>query len=236
MKKVAILQSSYIPWKGYFDIIRNVDEFVLLDDVQFTRRDWRNRNRIKTRNGPLWLTIPVQVKNKYHQLIKDTRINGNSWANQHLTSIEHHLGKCMHFKTCRPVLSSLYEEAMEHELLSSVNYLFIKRICELLSISTPLRWSSEFELHPEKSRKLLNICKDLSADVYVSGPAAKDYLDCKIFEDEGVSVEWFDYSGFPEYEQLHPPFEHAVSIIDLLANTGDSAQEFLSRSAGAIAK
>lgn len=228
-KRVAILQSSYIPWKGYFDTIRSVDEFVLFDDVQFTRRDWRNRNRIKTRNGPLWLTIPVQVKNKYHQLIKDTRIDGNSWSKQHHMSIEHHLGKCKHFNDFRKEIADLYEEAHQMEFLSEVNHLFISRICKVLDISTPLRWSSEFELHPDKSLKLLNICKDLNATEYVSGPLAKDYLDCKLFEAEGVSVDWFNYSGFPEYEQLHPPFDHAVTILDLLANTGTSAGQFLNR-------
>lgn len=236
MKKVAILQSSYIPWKGYFDMIGSVDEFVLFDDVQFTRRDWRNRNRIKTRNGPLWLTIPVQVKNKFYQSIKETRIDGNTWAKQHLNSIEHHLGKSKYFPTYKTALASLYEEAKDLELLSSVNYLFINKFCKILNITTPLRWSSEFELHPDKSRKLLNICKDLSADVYISGPAAKDYLDCQMFADESIAVEWFDYSGYPEYEQLYPPFDHAVSIIDLLVNTGESAPDFLKKNMGATVK
>lgn len=217
-------------------MIRSVDEFVLFDDVQFTRRDWRNRNRIKTRNGPLWLTIPVQVKNKYHQLIKETRIEGDSWTKQHLSSIEHHLGKCRYFTEYKDLFTSLYEEAKQMEMLSEVNHLFISKFCEILKITTPLRWSSEFELHPDKTRKLLNICNDLSASVYVSGPAAKDYLDVQLFEDEGVSVEWFDYSGFQEYEQLYPPFDHAVSIVDLICNTGEHAPEFSSRSAGATVK
>ena len=236
MKRVAILQSSYIPWKGYFDLIRNVDEFVLFDDVQYTRRDWRNRNRIKTKNGPLWLTIPVQVKSKYHQLIKETRIADKGWAKQHFSSIEHHLGKCKKFAACRDLLASLYDEAAGQEYLSEVNHTFISNFCDLLGIATRLRWSSEFELHPERSRKLLNICKDLDAGVYVSGPAAKEYLNCQMFESEGISVEWFDYSNYPEYEQLYPPFEHSVSIIDLIANTGSKALEFMNRSERASSK
>lgn len=226
-RKVAILQSSYIPWKGYFDQINSVDAFVLYDCVQFTRRDWRNRNKIKTPHGLHWLTIPVDVKGKFFQSISDTRISGNAWAQEHFLSLKHHYAGAPFFKKYELELKEMYGQAAEISELSKVNHLFLSRICNWLGINTPLRWADEFQLEDGKSERLFGICKQLNADVYISGPAAKDYLDESIFKQNGMKVEWADYSGYPEYRQSHAPFEHGVTVLDLLFNEGEDAPKFM---------
>ena len=226
MKKAAILQSNYIPWKGYFDLINMVDVFVLYDDMQYTRRDWRNRNKIKTCNGLKWLTIPVEVKGKYYQKIKDTKISDKNWAISHWDNIKQNYSKAKYFSHYKEVFENLYRNCNE-EYLSEINYKFIKEINNLLGINTEIKWSSEFILQEGRTEKLLGICKDCNADHYLSGPAAKDYFDESIAEKENIEVEWMDYSNYPEYDQNFPPFEHGVSIIDLIFNMGDEAVNFM---------
>ncbi len=226
MKKVAIIQSNYIPWKGYFDIINMVDEFILYDDAQYTRRDWRNRNKIKTPQGLLWLTIPVIVKGKYFQKIRDVKIADKNWAKKHWKAIKLNYSKAKYFKDYKDFFEELYLSSKE-EYLSEINYKFIIAINHLLGIKTKIRWSSEFILHGDKSEKLLSICKQCNANIYLSGPAAKSYLDVALFEKENIQVEWMDYSGYKEYEQLYPPFEHGVSIIDLIFNVGPHFKHYM---------
>ena len=203
-----------------------VDEFVLYDDMQFTRRDWRNRNQIKTRDGVKWLTIPVEVKGKYFQKIKETRISEPDWAVKHWNSIIHNYSRAKYFNEYRQVFEKLYLENKE-EYLSKVNYNFIKTICEILGIKTKMMWSDEFNLLEEKTERLVDICKSLGATDYYSGPAAKAYMNEELFEKENIRVHYFDYSGYPEYEQLHGEFTHAVSIIDLIFNEGPNSTKFM---------
>ena len=227
MKKVAIVQSNYIPWKGYFDLIAAVDEFILYDDMQFTRRDWRNRNRIKTREGLAWLTIPVEVKGKYLQPIRETRIAGSDWAEKHWKTIAHAYARAAHLDELAPLLRHKYEEAAQRELLSEVNHLFLTFVCEQLQIATKLSWSMDYELVEGKNERLIALCRQAGATHYLSGPAARDYMDVELFARHGIEVAFFDYSGYPEYRQLHGPFEHAVSVIDLLLNEGRNARTYL---------
>ncbi len=227
VKKVAILQSSYIPWKGYFDQINSVETFVLYDCVQYTRRDWRNRNKIKTAHGLHWLSIPVDAKGKFLQTIAETEIAEKTWAKEHLLSLKHHYARAPYFADYADELKEIYGLAGEMDKLSHVNHLFLSRICKWLAIDTPLRWADEFHLEEGKSERLLGICKQLNADVYISGPAARDYLDVSIFNDVGMQVEWADYSGYQEYKQVHPPFEHAVTVLDLLFNEGPNAHKYM---------
>ena len=226
MKKIAILQSNYIPWKGYFDLINMVDEFILYDDMQYTRRDWRNRNKIKTSQGLQWLTLPVEVKGKYYQKINETKISDKGWGRKHWKSIVLNYSKSKHFKEYKEIFEELFLN-LDETYLSLVNYEFIKTINKILDIKTRLRWSSEFDLADTKNERLLEICKDCKADIYLSGPAAKNYLDEKMFAAEGIGVEWMDYSGYPEYNQLYPPFEHGVTILDLIFNEGSNAVKFM---------
>lgn len=226
MKRIAILQSNYIPWKGYFDLINMVDEFVLYDDMQYTRRDWRNRNKIKTSQGLKWLTIPVDVKGKYFQTINETKVSDKDWAKNHWQQIKQNYSKAKYFKDYKDVFENLYLNCQE-EYLSHINYKFITTINEILEIKTKIRCSSEFELINGQTEKLLCICKDCNADVYLSGPAAKDYFDEDLAKRENIQVEWMDYSGYKEYDQLFPPFEHGVSILDLIFNEGLNAPKFM---------
>jgi len=225
MKKIAILQSNYIPWKGYFDMINMVDEFILYDEVQYTKNDWRNRNQIKTSQGIQWLTIPVRQKN-LEQKIKDTTIINKKWNIKHWRTISQNYAKAKYFKEYKDIFEELYLSCDE-EYLSKINYKFITAINEMLGIKTKIRWSSEFDLIDGQTEKLLGICKDCNADVYISGPAAKDYFNEELAKKENIQVEWMDYSGYEDYEQLHPPFEHGVSILDLIFNEGSNATKFM---------
>ncbi len=226
-KRVAILQSNYIPWKGYFDIIRSVDEFIILDDVQYTRRDWRNRNQIKTASGLKWLTIPVQVKGKYTQAISETHVTGDDWARSHWNQLAQSYRKAPAFKTTCEDIESAYAEAARLDRLSEINLLFLRRICGMLGIATSIVDSAVYATEGAKSDRILSLCRSAGTSVYLSGPAAKDYLEVEAFEAEGIAVEWMNYEGYPEYDQLYPPFVHGVSILDLIFHTGKNAPQYL---------
>ena len=225
-KKIAILQSNYIPWRGYFDLINFVDEFILFDDMQYTRRDWRNRNVIKTSNSLQWLTIPVQVKGKYFQKIKDTEVSDQLWRENHWRSILHSYSKAEHFLAHKELFEDLYLNSNE-TFLSQINYRFLSAICQILGIQTKISWSQDYDLVEGKTERLIALCKQASGTEYLSGPAAKDYIDEKLFENEGITLSYMDYSGYPEYRQLYPPFEHSVSIIDLIFNEGPDATRYM---------
>jgi hypothetical protein len=221
-KKVAILQSCYIPWKGFFDLVRRVDEFILYDDAQFTKRDWRNRNRIKSANGPLWLTIPVAVKGKYLQAIKDTHVSDLHWTERHWRSIQGSYARAPYYGMYKAILEELYLGCTS-ESLSEINFKFTARLCELLSIGTRLTWSMDYALADGRTERLVALCRQAGATEYLSGPAAREYIDPQLFEDAGIALTYMDYNGYPEYEQLYPPFDHHVSVIDLLVHTGPEA-------------
>jgi WbqC-like protein family len=225
-KRVAIVQSCYIPWKGYFDLINLVDEFVLYDDRQYTKRDWRNRNRIKTPQGSQWLTIPVEVKGRYEQRIDETRISDPGWADQHWKTLTHNYGSAPFFDDHRQQLESLYEGAGE-ERLSVVNRTFLEELCGILGIATPLSWSTDYEAEGTKTERLVSLCRAAGATTYLSGPSAREYMDESLFAEAGIALEYMDYSGYPEYPQLHPPFDHAVTVLDLILNTGPEAPRFM---------
>ncbi|RKW41582.1 MAG: hypothetical protein D8H96_09410 [Lautropia sp.] len=226
MKRVAILQSNYIPWKGYFDLIAHVDEFILYDDMQYTRRDWRNRNLIKTPQGTQWLTVPVQVKGKYHQRIRDTLIDGSEWADLHWKSLCQNYRKAPHFNQITPWLEPIYVE-QRHSHLSSLNRQLIESICTFLGIQTRLSTSSDYTLKDGKTERLIDLCLQARGTEYVSGPAARDYIDETLFAQAGVELRWFDYDGYAPYPQLWGEFVHGVSILDLLFNCGRDAPRFM---------
>lgn len=226
MKKIAISQSNYIPWKGYFDGINTVEEFVLYDDMQYTRRDWRNRNKIKTKDGIKWLSIPVEVKGKYFQKINETKVSDMGWAQDHWNTIIHNYRKAPYFELYKDFFEDLYLNTNE-EYLSRINYRFLTAICGLLDIKTKFLWSSEFELLDDRNERLLDICKKREATDYYTGPSSKFYMDDPLFSQHGVTVHYFDNSGYPEYTQQHGDFDHAVSIIDLLFNEGPNAKNFM---------
>ena len=225
-KKLAVVQSNYIPWKGYFDLINMVNEFILYDDAQYTRRDWRNRNLIKTRAGLQWLTIPVDVKDKYYQKIRETKVNDPDWGRKHWASLLHNYGKARYFNLYRDLFEPLYLDNRE-EYLSQVNFQFMTAICNILGITTRLSWSMAYPLGEGKTDKLVTFCRNVGATHYVSGPSAKNYIDEEMFAAEGITVSYIDYTHYPTYSQLHGKFEHGVTILDLLFNEGPNAPRFM---------
>ncbi len=225
-KRVAIVQSNYIPWKGYFDLINLVDEFILLDDVQYTRRDWRNRNKIKTQRGPEWITVPVDVKGKYHQKIKDTVVSDAGWNRHHWNMILANYRRARCFSTYGEFFEELYLGATQDHL-SAINERFLRAICGVLEITTKISWSMDYHVVEGKTERLIELCRQAGASDYTSGPSARGYLNEGAFNAIGIEVSWMDYGGYPEYEQLYPPFDHAVSIVDLLLNAGTDARRYM---------
>ncbi|MGZ4994182.1 MAG: WbqC family protein [Methylobacter sp.] len=219
MKKIAIVQSNYIPWKGYFDMIAAVDEFIIYDDVQFTKNDWRNRNKIKTPTGIQWITIPVRQE-KLGQKISQTKVSDRRWAEKHWKSLKQNYSRAEGFSTYSSAIAETYQEASELEFLSDINLLFLRTICKLIKIQTTISICTDYTLVGDRITRLVNLCEQASANVYLSGPAAKSYLEEDAFIKSGVTVEWMNYTGYREYPQLYPSFEHGVSIMDLLFNVG----------------
>lgn len=219
--KVAISQSNYIPWKGYFDMIAKSDVFVLYDEMQYTRRDWRNRNKIKTPNGLIWLTIPVKAKGNYYQKINEIRVSDRGWAKKHLKSIELNYKKAAYFETVFPLIEQWYKEAAEFDFLSEINRFFLEKICDRIGIKTRLVNSSQYTITGSKTEALISILDQMdNVDVYISGPSAKDYLNTTPFQSRDIEIEWMDYQHYPEYTQLYGSFEHGVSVLDVLLNCG----------------
>ena len=225
-KKVAILQSNYIPWKGYFDLIHAVDEFILYDEMQYTKNDWRNRNKIKTPQGLAWLSIAVRQEH-LHQKINETQVFDPKWNVKHWRTLAQNYAKAPFFRLYKDELEAIYNTP-DFTNLSTINAAFIKAVCGWLGIGTKISQSSDYQLGEGKSERLVQLVRDAGGTAYISGPAARDYLDVSLFEQAGQTVEWMDYAGYPEYRQLGPtPFEHGVSVLDLLFNTGPEAPHYM---------
>jgi len=224
LKSLAILQSNYIPWKGYFDLINSVDEFIIYDHVQYTKNDWRNRNIIKTANGLKWLTIPVIHSTS--MIIKDVRVLNNRWRIKHWSTLSMNYCKARYFKDFKDQFEYLYLKGKE-TYLSEINYLFINAINGILKIKTKISKSWDYELEGDRTERLVGLIKQADANIYISGPAAKDYLEEDKFKKEGIKIIWMDYSNYPEYVQLYPPFQNNVSILDLIFNEGLDAVKYM---------
>ena len=226
--RVTILQPSYLPWLGYFEQMQRSDQFVLYDDVQFTRRDWRNRNRIRVPEGSVWLTVPVIQKNKYEQSLLETKIdNSTSWKRKHLETIRCHYSKTpffdLYFPWCEKVFNS------EWNFLLDLSLETIQYLKGQLKISTPLLRSSELGGTGDKTERLISVCKQLGATQYLSGESAKNYISEKDFSDQGIELEYQEYQH-PEYPQRYEGFVPFLSTIDLLFNCGDKSLDFLKQS------
>ncbi|HWG10797.1 MAG TPA: WbqC family protein [Rhodanobacteraceae bacterium] len=226
MKSIAILQSNYLPWKGYFDIIASVDEFVLYDSVQYTKNDWRNRNQVKTANGKAWLTVPVRHSTT-DQLIEETEIADKRCFRKHWNTIWQSYAKAKNRGYLEEHLQPILCMDDVPDLLSQMNARLIRSLCIMLGIRTTIIDSRAYDVAGDRNERLISICKRAGAERYVSGPSASSYLDVKAFEDAGVEIKWMDYRGYREYPQPYPPFDHQVSIVDLLACMGHDAMSCL---------
>jgi hypothetical protein len=221
MTRVGIIQSNYIPWKGYFDVIHDVDLFVFHDDLQYTKGDWRNRNRIKTAAGERWLTIPVGCSE--HRLIRDVELPGMDWARDHWRRLDAAYRQAPFYAAYREYFQALYFGRRWTRLAELNQALIVGISRDLLGMTTQFVDSSSYHLTHAKGERVLELLEKTRADVYVSGPAARQYISDDAFEAAGMRVIWKDYSGYPQYEQLHPPFSHRVTILDLLFHTGPAA-------------
>jgi hypothetical protein len=224
-RSVAVIQSSYVPWKGYFDIVHDADLFIFYDDVQYTKNDWRNRNRVKTPQGAAWLTIPVQAH--LGQKIRDVELTDSRWAQKHWKTLQQHYSRAPHFARYRAFLEAIYLGSRWQRLSELNQHMTISIARELLGIRTDFRDSSEFALHGTKTERLVDLLRQTGAAAYVSGPSARDYIDAELFSAAGIKLVYKSYEGYPAYPQFHPPFEHQVSILDLLFHTGPEAPYYI---------
>jgi len=225
MTTVAVLQPGYLPWLGFFDQILRSDVFVFYDDVQFDKHGWRNRNRIKSRNGPLWLTVPVRSGGRGGQSILEVEIdNRMPWARKHLTAIAQNYARAPHLAEYFPQLEALL--AQDWRRLVDVDIAVVALVCEWLGVTRTIARSSEIRIDGDKSTRLLNICRHFGADTYLSGDSAMSYLDIDLFADNSVRVEWQRYRH-PVYRQLHGEFLSHLSVLDLIFNTGPESISIL---------
>ena len=225
-RRVAISQSNYLPWKGYFDLIHDADLFIFHDDLQYTKNDWRNRNRIKTSRGLTWLTIPVGTNE--HRLINEVVLPADpGWRAKHWRRLQENYCHAPHFARYADFFREVYEQH-SWTRLAELNQFLIKTIArEFLGISTEFADSAQFGFTSRKQERVFDLLKAVNATTYISGPAAKAYIEPARFEEAGIELVWKDYSGYPEYPQPHPPFEHAVSIVDLLFSVGPAAPYYI---------
>ena len=223
--KSAIIQSSFIPWKGYFDIIHTVDTFIFLEDVQYTKRDWRNRNKLKSPNGEIWISVPVIVASP-EQKIFETKIDySTEWVEKIKKTIHHNYAASKFYSQYKDQILSLFDK--KFETISEFNINATKKISSILGIKTKFINSLELATSGKKDDRLIEICKKIGADSYLSGPSAKDYISNTKFESARIELLYVDYLGYPEYSQLWGNFTHYVSIIDLIFNCGPEAPYYI---------
>ncbi|WP_286336518.1 WbqC family protein [Hydrogenimonas cancrithermarum] len=224
-KIVGMTQSNYIPWKGYFDYINSVDEFYFYDDVQYTKQDWRNRNLIKTPAGTEWLTVPVGSSRD--RLICEVEIRDSLWQRSHWDKILFYYKNAPYFKMYREFFEEIFLGSRWTNL-SDMNQTIIKRISrELLGITTKFGDSRPFNLTGKKAERYIPLLKEVGCTTFLSGPSAKNYLTEEMMAKEGIKLEWMNYEGYPEYHQLYPPFEHRVTILDLIFNEGPDMKKYM---------
>ena len=227
-KNIVVLQSNYIPWKGYFDFIAAAEEFLIFDEVQYTRRDWRNRNKVIVAGRPHWISIPVKSKGHYDAPIDQMEVSDTSWADKHWATIALNYRKAAYFSETAQVIEPLYRAAATLNLLTDINELFLRAMTKSLNLRTQfLRTSSIPRTTEDPTGRLIELCQARSATTYISGPAAKVYLDKSKFEQAGIKLKFADYSGYPVYDQGTAVFEHGVSMIDTLMRCGPSARTHL---------
>jgi hypothetical protein len=225
--RCVILQPSYIPWRGYFDLIHRADVFVFYDDVQYDKHGWRNRNRIKTERGPQWLTIPARSRGATEGLaIRDVQTNqAVDWPRKHLAALRQNYASAPHFHDFLPWLERVY--SAPPPLLADFTIATTIDLAAMLGItSTTFLRSSALGIGGGKTDRLVNIVRHVGATEYLSGPSARDYIEPEKFAEAGIALEYAAYD-YPEYPQLHPPYDPHVSILDLLFMTGDDAPTYI---------
>jgi hypothetical protein len=212
VKKVAVIQSNYIPWAGYFAVMASVDMFIVYECVQYTKNDWRNRNKIQSEDGRFtWLTIPVRHCNSQQQFMDVTVLN-NSWANKHFNTLRHHFARTEGWLHWRDDVELLYEKAERLNFLFEINRLFLDWVIKTLRISTEISYLDSYPKFNDPNERLISILKNAGATHYLSGPAAKDYIDPNQFRNAQINLSYINYNNLLN-KVLHAPFEIKLSSI-----------------------
>jgi len=229
---VSINQPAYLPWLGYFHRIAVSDLHIVLDDVQFEKNSFTNRNKLRMKQGWCWLTVPLKTKGRFGELINQLEIaNDQKWANKHLNTIRMNYAKAPYFKEHIGFFVETYSHDWHY--LSDLIHKTTNHILGTLQIRTPLRRSSEMKVGGRKDELVLNLCRAVGADVYLSGPLGRNYIREKIFQDAGIRVIYQNYIH-PVYRQLHPGFEAHMSTVDLIFNHGPRSYEIMTAGQGKI--
>lgn len=211
---VTIHQPDFLPWLGFFDRWQKSDTYIVLDDVQFLRRGWHHRDKIKTKNGVQWLTVPVLKKSRYHQTIKEVKINNEeNWRYKHLKTIQASYGKTPNFDLVYSKLSEIYNR--NHDLLISFNMDLLKFCSEMFGIKTPVVFASALNVKSTGSQRLIDLVKSVEGREYLTGSGSRDYLDEALFKEAGINVCWQKFEH-PVYKQLYGGFEKMLSALDFL--------------------
>ena len=217
-KIITIHQPDFLPWLGFFDRWRRSDLYVALDDVQFLRRGWHHRDKIKTAQGPTWLTVPVKSKGRYDQLIRDVELdNGEPWRRKHLNALRGAYGKSPAFDRVFPRLEAVY--GRDHSRLVDFSLDLLETLGEMLGIKTPIRLSSELALESSRTQRLVDLVKAHGGNVYLTGTGSRAYLEEELFQKEGIEVWWQEFEH-PRYPQVHSGFEPGLSAVDYLMQCG----------------
>jgi len=225
MTTISIHQPVYLPWLGFIEKVISSEKFVFLDDVQFEKNGFQNRNKIRTYDGEMWLTVPVKVKSQ--TLLKDVKINYSvDWINKHKKSIIQNYKKAEFFDNYWLELEKIYDE--KYEYLVELNIEIIKFLFNKLKIKTKTLFSSELHISDKGSNRILEICKILNADRYISGISGKKYLLIDDFERQKIKLEFQNFQH-PTYEQVFDPFYPNMAMIDLLFNEGDNALKIIKK-------
>ncbi len=243
-RTAVILQSSYLPWRGVLDLANIADTFVLFDHAQYTRNDWRNRNKIMSPNGPFWLTIPV--KRRFGETIDQAEVDGSQWTKKHFRAIQQNYSKEQGYRRIKNDIEDIYNSAANLDRLSSINRIFIDFLVKNLDISVEFissrdilrRVGVESTDSPQtdedpvakryrRNHQLIEMCHAVSATRYVSGPAALTYLDEAQFLEAGITLRVADFTGYPRYRQLSEDYHEKVSALDLLLMTERDALNYL---------
>ena len=224
MNKVAILQPSYLPWIGYFEQIASVDNFVFYDDVQYTKNDWRHRNKIKAQNTSLWLSVPVHYSSQ--ELINHVKVDDTKkWRVKHIKTLKQYYGKTPYFQEVFPLLEKhITDFSTIH--LSTLCIALIQDIANYLEIRTQFHLASQLQIEGDKNSRLLNICNHFNADIYYCGAASQNYLDTLLFKQHNIDVTFQEYQH-PIYKQVGDNFVPYLSIVDLLFNCGKNSLTLL---------
>ncbi len=222
MRVLAAHQPQYLPWLGFFDKLAQADVFVLLDDVQFKKNDWQNRNRIKGPSGPQWITVPV--RHKFPQTIAEVEVRETEpWRRKHQRALESNYGKAVYFADEMPLVAGVLDQSWTH--LAPLNIELIRGLAARLGIGTDIRLGSAIEVRADPTLRLLDLCRELGADTYLSG-ADGGYLEQGHFDEAGIELRFQSYEH-PTYAQLHGDFEPYMSVVDLLMNCGEDSSSII---------